>query len=275
MEEIINDPRIMHVKSILNIYDTDRYGFDDVIKYRGESIVDKDKISNINYDNNTYTAIVEGTNNYDVSITFDEEGYLNASCTCPYYKEDKGYCKHIYALLYKVKCSNNRKVIIKYLKKMLRKVKFKYIRYSFKMTSNKNLFADETNRDYNSFVLRYHNLITKVKSHLKKFTVEDKLLLDISYLEDMLKFISNSFKEVKRVLNEYNAMKLGTFIDSGNKGRKDKDLFDEELEKEMDVYNLDDEEKEEVRKGNFDPWNFEYPSDDELEDDDYYEDDDV
>ena len=56
-------------------------------------------------------------------------------------------------------------------------------------------------------------------------------------------------------------------------------MFDEEekdeLEKEMDVYNLDEEEKEEVRKGNFDPWNFEYPSDDELEDDDYYEDDDV
>ena len=100
VEETLRDPRIMHIKNILNIYDTDRYGFDDVIKYRGESIVDKDKVSNINYDNNTYTAIVEGTNNYDVSITFDKEGYLDASCTCLYYKEDKGYCKHIYALLY-------------------------------------------------------------------------------------------------------------------------------------------------------------------------------
>jgi hypothetical protein len=56
-------------------------------------------------------------------------------------------------------------------------------------------------------------------------------------------------------------------------------MFDDEekdeLEREMDVYNLDEEEREEVRKGNFDPWNFEYPGDDELEDDDYYEDDDV
>lgn len=53
------------------------------------------------------------------------------------------------------------------------------------------------------------------------------------------------------------------------------DYEDEELEKEMDTYDLEEEEREEVRKGNFDPWNFEYPGDDELKDDDYYVDDDV
>jgi hypothetical protein len=46
---------------------------------------------------------------------------------------------------------------------------------------------------------------------------------------------------------------------------------DEELEKEMDVYDLEDWEKEEVKKGEYDPWNFE---EEDLEEDDYYYEDD-
>ena len=54
--------------------------------------------------------------------------------------------------------------------------------------------------------------------------------------------------------------------------------MDEELENEMDAYDLDDEEKELVRKGEYDPWDFEYPSDHEdedMDDDDYYEGEDI
>lgn len=48
----------------------------------------------------------------------------------------------------------------------------------------------------------------------------------------------------------------------------------EELEKEMDVYGLDEDEKELVRKDEADIWNFEYDVDDEdKEDDDYYSED--
>ena len=47
---------------------------------------------------------------------------------------------------------------------------------------------------------------------------------------------------------------------------------DEELEKEMDMYALTDWQKEEVRKGNYAPWNFE--EDGDLEEDDYYYEDD-
>lgn len=42
----------------------------------------------------------------------------------------------------------------------------------------------------------------------------------------------------------------------------------DELEQEMDIYNLSDEEKEEVRNGNYDSCDFE--EDGELQDDDYY-----
>ena len=47
------------------------------------------------------------------------------------------------------------------------------------------------------------------------------------------------------------------------------------LEEEMDNYGLDDEEKELVRNGEYDPWDFEEPQDgDEINEDDYYAEDD-
>lgn len=44
----------------------------------------------------------------------------------------------------------------------------------------------------------------------------------------------------------------------------------EELEREMTALGLEEWQKEEVRKGNADPWNFE---EEDLEDGDYFEDD--
>lgn len=46
----------------------------------------------------------------------------------------------------------------------------------------------------------------------------------------------------------------------------------DDLEKEMNAYNLDEYEKNLVRKGLYDPWNFD--TEGPFEDDDYYKDDD-
>lgn len=43
------------------------------------------------------------------------------------------------------------------------------------------------------------------------------------------------------------------------------------LERECDLYNLDEYEREEVRKGSYEPYNFEDSEDVELDDDDYYQ----
>lgn len=43
------------------------------------------------------------------------------------------------------------------------------------------------------------------------------------------------------------------------------------LEEEMDMYGLDDDEKELVRKGEYDPWDFD--PDNHTDEDDYYKDD--
>ena len=46
------------------------------------------------------------------------------------------------------------------------------------------------------------------------------------------------------------------------------------LEKEMNWHHFDDYEKEEVRKGNYDVYNFEDSLDEDLDEDDYYSEDD-
>ena len=69
---------------------------------------------------------------------------------------------------------------------------------------------------------------------------------------------------------------VGSALDL-DKPQKPKELSKEqkELEKEMDNYGLDEEEKELVRKGEYEPWNFERPGQGEgLDEEDYYYEDD-
>ena len=61
---------------------------------------------------------------------------------------------------------------------------------------------------------------------------------------------------------------LSEAIEDSNKEVKNK-----QLEQEMEWNNLDDYEKEEVRKGNYDVYNFEDSNDVDLDDDDYYSED--
>lgn len=53
----------------------------------------------------------------------------------------------------------------------------------------------------------------------------------------------------------------------------DKEVKNKRLEQEMEWNNLDDYEKEEVRKGNYDVYNFEDSNDVDLDEDDYYSED--
>lgn len=56
----------------------------------------------------------------------------------------------------------------------------------------------------------------------------------------------------------------------GIEEKKEKNRLDA-LEEEMDMYGLDEDEKELVRKGEYDPWDFD--PDNPFEEDDYYNDD--
>ena len=62
------------------------------------------------------------------------------------------------------------------------------------------------------------------------------------------------------------AFGLFSFMDEQHNNNKS-----EYTDEELDNYGLEDWQKEEVRKGNYDPWNFE---EEDLEEDDYYYEDD-
>lgn len=48
-----------------------------------------------------YTAVVEGTDDYDVEIEIRADRVYDMTCTCPYAAEGN-YCKHMAAVLYEI-----------------------------------------------------------------------------------------------------------------------------------------------------------------------------
>lgn len=87
--------------------------FRPLIRERGESYCSDGKIRDLKKTGTHYSCIVKGTADYNVELSFgDNDKIASMSCTCPYYTERKQNCKHIYALLYKVKCGENKQKII-------------------------------------------------------------------------------------------------------------------------------------------------------------------
>ena len=66
---------------------------------RGKEYYQDGAISNITRQDNVLAGECEGTSApyYRVSVTLDEAGIREVTCTCPY--EYGGYCKHVVALL--------------------------------------------------------------------------------------------------------------------------------------------------------------------------------
>ncbi len=81
--------------------------------------------------------------------------------------------------------------------------------------------------------------------------------------------MKNDFFDYLVATNELDEF-LGKKERNSNMGFFDKEK--DELEEEMDNLGLEDWQKEEVRKGRYDPWNFE--EDDSDDEDDYYHEDD-
>lgn len=72
------------------------------MRYKGRAYYFKNKVSNLIYNDNKIKANVQGTSLYKVTVEYRNNNELNATCTCPYYK-DGNYCKHIYAVYIKIK----------------------------------------------------------------------------------------------------------------------------------------------------------------------------
>lgn len=84
-------------KTILTKYDN---LFNEKIRQRGIEYYRKDKVEIIEESNSLVKALVQGTSNYNVEIKFDDNHkIISTQCSCPYYKDKKQNCKHIYATI--------------------------------------------------------------------------------------------------------------------------------------------------------------------------------
>ena len=302
--------KIKKLREQLNLFDTSIYNdlFSSGIRERGEVYFKEDRISNFSQDNNKYTCQVNGTNKYDVSLTFSDENpdeIKEASCTCPYYTGEHKYCKHIYALLYKIKCSNNQEIIdnkfaqigsetadminkaakdvnenfekynkniveqfVKYTKNIHEQLEYWTYHYLNVKTEHGRLNALQCLIKYTSGAdLRIKDLMNKMK---------DPAYADDVYDEDIDDdFGDNDFDEDNvtedsktRLLDELAIYQMSKNL-FDNKGHK-KENFSDYSEQDLADSGLEEWQKDEVRKGNWEPWSFD--ENNEFEDDDYYSD---
>lgn len=288
-------PSIQLEKKKLGVFDKNVYDeiFSIQIRNRGELYYYDNRIKDYKENENMYSCLVSGTEDYKVSITLDEDDMLvNSSCTCPYYTEKNKNCKHIYALLYKVKCSENKDKILTEIEYQISGIKTMLKNAKDYLERNKSHFSDAAINIFNKYSEQYSKQLVSIENSITEIKLEDSLLnkleslLDISFelKQKVRKTLSRESTRSKYIQTTSNysyentgdlsdtitEISIASMIDSHINNQKDS-YYNEKLEKEMDNYGLEEWQRDLVRKGEYDPWNFEEDGD-FTEDDYYYED---
>ena len=68
---------------------------------RGLNYYEEGYVTSLEETSTGYTAVVEGTEDYDVEIEIRDDRVYDMTCTCPY-AEEGNYCKHMAAVLYEI-----------------------------------------------------------------------------------------------------------------------------------------------------------------------------
>ena len=267
----------------IDIYD---YLFKPQIMMRGQTYFISGKAKKYKCVNNKYTCAIQGTEKYNVSITFDKEDsnkIIDARCTCPYYKEDKTYCKHIYALLLGIKCRENVD--------LLKCITNQYIDSITQIIDNtdnyiKNHKDKVTKLQYNEcydYIENIANCLNKIKEIYNKascefafyYCVQECVRLTKKIDKELPKLVSPFYSknEIIKTAKIFQSIKLKdisiSLLDNSSNTSPKKSTY---IDKALDDYGLEEWEKDLVKSGEYDSWNF---GEEELEDDDYYSDDDI
>ena len=289
------------LKGKLGLFDIEKYSnsFEPQIKFRGQKYYAENRVENVNKTGELWKCDVVGTERYNVSIKFEKDEIVESNCNCPYYKKDNQNCKHIYALLIKAKCEENLSKILEaitdYSKRMTNLVKeeTEYIKNNQKALKLDSSEFASVNSEINDFVVK----LTNSSKMMEKNKYNESVLLDIlvSLIESSYKYnqkIAGMLIKAGKVENPASIDKV--LNSAGNSGigigdillgamatnsaskhiqKKKTKIINKELEDEMDEYCLEDWQKDLVRKGEYNPWNFE---EEDLEEGDYfYEDPDI
>ena len=261
-----NNVSNINVFEKLKIFDKRIYDdlFPVQIRIRGEDYYENDRICNYRKSNNKYSCIIKGTHEYNVLISFKKgtDEIIDAKCTCPYYMDKNQNCKHIYALLYKIKCRKNKDIIIQEINKSLNDIKEMIDSSTKYIENNKSNFLEKDINEYQKYIHKYDLYFSEVKRNLNKKALETTL---INYFERLV-FISIELdNKIERILN----MQI---IDSNNNSyetniEEDEENNSEYTDEELDDYELEDWQKELVKSGEYDPWDFE----EDAQENDFYD----
>ena len=285
---------IEELKEKLDLLDTTIYDdqFDSEIIERGKDYVCRRKITRAHRKENEWTATVKGRNSYNVKVELEDSKIKNAECDCLYFQDKQQYCKHIYATLYFTRSVQNCQRISDSIGTFLHQLsKLIVMENNYIKTHKDTLHPDDVDESLNN-IESFNDTIHTVDKNLKyNYQNEDIMfsslvnLMQDSYkiIDDVETMIIEATKVKNPIFNTNSASTTSNNNSSNATGaafgflaanewskRQNNKKGNEKLEKEMDIYGLEDWQKEEVRKGKNDPWNFE---EEDLEEDDYFHDD--
>lgn len=263
----IKEKRIKEIKKELSLFNYEMYKnmFEPKIMYRGERYFLSGKVKNIKSNNNEYTAIVSGTNDYNVLLRFDGNKIDFMSCECEHYKSGNN-CKHIYSLIVAIKYPYDYKKICNYCEDLVSRYKLKYDKCNNTYMKKMNIYSDSFKdnvffswkNNCDSTVKRLDNLLEKCDSINSKVSLATYIEDCLNYLDDNIEKLNKNIeyeKKEKKVSYSSNVSKTAGFaslffglfkgIINGLLSPSPNQLREDEMDKWA---------KEEAKNGNYEPY---------------------
>lgn len=282
------------LKKKLSLFDKSIYDdlFEPQIRKRGMEYFSEIRMRECKEKGNEYTCLIDGENTYNVYLKFKDKSVNKiekATCSCPYHKDKGGFCKHIYTLLLVAKCHENLPKIATAIADFSEAISSMITNFNKYIEENQLSLVISANvvsvkkigehlKEYNSRLQEYDKAINKYQLNedelLRVFLI---LVKDTATVQTEIRnllygnsanFVSkqaakNSKEDGITFTDVAAGLAIADTIGSHLNNKKDKNL-----EHEMDIYDLEDWQKDLVRQGEYDPWSFEENG--ELEQDDYY-----
>lgn len=291
----IYEEQIVKVPSIIIESPYDKL-FKTQIKNRGVEYFLEGNIIHYKFDGQLCIGEVIGTDTYQTSIIFyKNKNIKKVNCSCPYFKKDNNYCKHVYALILEYCKKENIDGFInletyKEVKRMKPKVNPNYynrmldacnfmkdiIKNTEEFYASCEVKDDIDIQDMYNEILRYKekiNYYENVKISELSEEIIDAAKEDLGELESLYENLGFEYESVIKKRDEEDELEQEeSFEESSeyfmlNNNQKESEDEIDELRK---TWGLFDNEIDEVQNGNYDPWQFE---EEELEEDDYYSED--
>ncbi len=210
----------------------------------------------------------------------------NATCACSNFENRQDHYKHIYELILKIKKLKNTPFIIDEIKNYISEIKRDLNNTKAYIEKNAQFFEDKIRISHFAYAHHVGLQIDNYSKQIIKYKDNEDKLVDI--LKQLMNLSEQVSHKVRVTMNTKNPslipsikqtsksskqntvgeMVMGAVLLESLHFSREKGTIDEKLETEMDAYNLEEWQKELIRQGDYNFWNFEEGED--LEEEDYY-----